>query len=380
MCGEDFSIKNDNDRICFDCRSERSKFISKTDAKKEYLMLDDELEEFASFEVKLKYGRNQYGTYYITDEIIDFANLYHPQWIDKQSKAELRLKRKEELEDNRKSNINLLKTNHPMLFPFINKYYLKTYFDNGKINNFTSFNKFLNHCKNLQTKFDKISKYLVNEDILPYVNKIVKDYLLNDQINHKDTKLFLKEIKKRFDEVQHLFNIYSDITKEGFGASVISNYIKIGKVRDYINEKIIEYDIIETFIKGVHLRLNRILKRLNKYNIQLRTDSALCNAYIKYGIDAVNDLIDDKNQIYASSKDIADVMYEMHFLHNYTSYRECVRELIYERKRNDGFDRDLFIHPSEVSEQAKIKALRKYLKNHSKDDVPKSLLKKAGIK
>jgi hypothetical protein len=285
MCNNEFITNSSSSNICSACRyNKKNEFISKTDAKKIYLMSDEELKNFVNFCVKCKYG---YGTYYIIDEIIRYANVHHMEWIDKNNK-------KEKIKQNRENKKNLR----------------------------------TNEIYDLQQKYNDLHAYTYD-----------------------------------------IFNTY------------ISN----GRIIDLNGNNLENLNKLDIYLNKMKLRKNKLLRKLKRRNLNLRSDSKLCNTYICYGINKVNEILQDEyDEPLKSVREIANIMLEMNFLFSKTSYKQIMDDMINRERRNyldfeyldfeeHGMHR-YNIH--KISQKAKKTAVEKYLKNHSKNDVPLSLLKK----
>jgi hypothetical protein len=158
-----------------------------------------------------------------------------------------------------------IKELYPEIFFYLNRFILK-YFKNNKIDEFMDF------CVLTQDSYDKIIKLVnsINPNIINHVHHYIQCKMLNDMDDAEFVNI-IKEVNNRFNEVLKVKKIYPNIDKiDKLINEFVDNYIFTGSLIDtyyYFGFKEIEYDSIETYIKSIYLRHQRISKRLEIYNI-----------------------------------------------------------------------------------------------------------------
>lgn len=355
--------------FCYDCKDEIDNYITKTEAKKKYLMKDDEFKDFPYFSVENRYKVE--GRYYLIDDIEGFANIYHPEWFNKQNELSIKREKKKNTTETRQQNIDQIQIDYPDIYKYV-QHILETYVSNGKISNienqkFSSIVLFRTFLDLVLERYNGIKKHL--KHVWRMFIQETLDYIIYERIDKTKFLLLVKDCNHRFKEIKKLKALYPGI--ERYVHNFVNNYINNGSLRSDCQE----FDSIETFYKNVFYRHERLTKRLEKFNLIIREDSKLCNAYIMKGIEEAQKYVESIK----SSKDIAEIMCEMDILYSKTSYKSIVdneiRSMKKEYQRSFGeymIDEDDVI---EIRENSKGVALRNYYKNH-KSKVPDFIVKK----
>lgn len=273
ICEEEFKTTIKNCPFCSKCRMNKDLVISKSKAKIDYLMLDEDFNDLTYAQISYQ---GNIGYIYSLQDVIDYAQIYHPEYTQlhmkrenqKQNKKDKAIMRKEEFD-------NLLKDHSLILSQYSDlKDAIKDYKTNGKIQGFSKLSTFVTYLEKVSENLRTVVKYR-NTDIESYVD--LDKMVLNKSMDKSKIKKLLNEILKRIDEVNKIN--YSNMYAKYF----VHSYILTGSLIEDTPYGIFEYDSIQVYMNNILLRHRYISKKIPNYNHDI------CHLYVKYGLDVVKD-------------------------------------------------------------------------------------------
>lgn len=180
------------------------------------------------------------------------------------------------------------------------------------------------------TKTNAKKIYGMTDEDLEFIPKHQRSSAYHDCI----TYFCLKDIKIR--AIEKKYGIYNP-AKETY-KSCVKEILEENE--EHENNKLTRYD----------KRRDKLEKALAQHGLVIRSDSYYCNQYLHYG----------KFKL----EDVVSMMITMDFFVTKTKYNHILAGLI---ENNEGISEN-------DKEWAKKEALKKYLKNHDKNDVPQVVL------
>lgn len=310
--------KGDTDTcVCLDCRKGQS-FISKTKAKKEYYLTDEDLDDVFSMDTHSNtYGKSQTITLYLESEIITTADNKFGNFNEyKENKERQKQDRKNKREEKKNSEINNRKN---MVRDIFKKHKFKYELDD-------TLEMYIEEGNNGIRKFNRSNDKFMEK--LPRLRTFAI-------IRNEDLEDNLEEITDSNQLEQYIIDLNNSINTEK-------------ERRKILNEALI------------------------KRGLKLRSDSKVCTAYIEGGIEEVMEI----DYGLKSVDDIVNLMEEMSFYFNKTNYKKIFGSL-----KNKNMNKEYYMRSSidELNCDAKITALNTFIKEN-KDNymniVPKSLIAK----
>lgn len=309
--------------VCSSCKSDKTKTITSTEAKKIYGVTD----------IDLCYGMLNYfhvgcpgggiGNKYFVSEIEEYVN----DMIESGDSSLLKKKQKNDdkkLKEKKKNEIE----------NFINK--------NIKNSNDSNIEKLKDeYISSKALELEDVCKTIIIRDKeITYKNERRKEYFNNltdlvlDELNSEKYINKMKFKNKNFNSFLNsdwyknfLKEISSYLNTEYTDTFILTIFSKKVILKTGIIDKIIS-DISELFFAKIDviLRTNELTKKLKNVGLNLRSDSKVCNYYIKGGVDLVNENMDNNIE---NIDDIVEIMKEMDFYHTKTHYPELNKKQLH---------------------------------------------------
>jgi hypothetical protein len=297
-CGDEFYCKAPKEsnyiNFCDQCKenyNSENKFINCNNAKKIYLLTFDEFDEFKLVH-PLCYS--SHSDHYIKQEIEEFANIYHPEWFQKQQESIIRKEKRKQGIEERKGQYNQILNDHKAIilkYVFLNDYLIQI--RNGRYpSGFINIASFIDYLINVKLKDDLVEEFYLKCSFLITFKDLIYDAISKRSITPKKLKKGLSKIVSRYEEVEEIKLKYDFNLIEDHIELFVTRYIKNGSLKEYSddnNEHEIIHESIESYIKNIYLRFNEVDKVKSKYDIaSISTISKIINPfvikYVKYGI------------------------------------------------------------------------------------------------
>jgi hypothetical protein len=227
------------------------------------------------------------------------------------------------------------------------------------------------HIKELDFKefymYEDNIEELQNKDLKKYIDSVIE----KDKYNRK-LKELKEELRQKISEIKktHKYKYIKSLNLDDF----YKNEYFIENLQDKNLEEYIEKKITRD------MRKRKLEEALNKYNLRIREDSKICNAYIKGDLEEVK-LMTDKIK---SFDDIVNTVIEMNFLYTKTNYAHRINRKYrynYEDSESDSYE---YYYDYNLIEKTKEKVLIDYYTNNKNnkqkmEDVPEFLREKMKI-
>lgn len=164
--------------------------------------------------------------------------------------------------------------------------------------------KYVNFVNNSPSLISYYNGAFTDEEILQKINKEYEDH---------EIKINIKSIRR--DDIKSVIEKH-EMKDYAFYQSKLQC-----RIEEYVNNE--ELSLVEYFLKiqTEYTRIKELYEALAIYNLTPRFDSYLCSTYAKYGLSGFENGTNDMGNI-KSVKDIANIMYAMDFLYNFTEYQK----------------------------------------------------------
>lgn len=322
-CNVTVLTKGNISEVCSSCKSNKSLTITATNVKKTYGLSDEELDtnNFFSFDVKTRNGG--YGRKFFVKEIDAYVAKEIENGNEKFNKKKKKADEKlivetKTSEINNFVNKNIVNCTHPNITEIKNEYVMSKFIklDDIKDKLIEEDKKIAIYQNNYTNFFSSLTEILAEK-----IN--ITNFKTEFGINEKDLSVFKTCNVYKTIAINHDFEAY-------YSQNLFNNTINtVGEIiKTHIPEIIYAQIINDLKLEAFRvIRQGELTNLLKSKNLVLRSDSKLCQYYIKGGLTEVNNNMDNA---VTSVNEIVDIMEEMNFYHKFTNYPLVNKEYLHD--------------------------------------------------